>query len=87
MDTGRGGAFKQFLASPKKQPPATEAAGAAGGTTAAGLAGGASTPALAGNTAQVGWMLYTHYLIPFEIASMLLLVAMIGAILLAKKEL
>ena len=66
---------------------ATEAAGAAGGTTAAGLAGGASTPALAGNTAQVGWMLYTHYLIPFEIASMLLLVAMIGAILLAKKEL
>ncbi len=40
-----------------------------------------------GNTEQVGWMLYTSYLIPFEIASMLLLVAMIGAITLAKREL
>src|SRR6059058_813114 len=28
-----------------------------------------------GNTEQVGWLLYTSYLIPFEIASMLLLVA------------
>jgi NADH-quinone oxidoreductase subunit J len=40
-----------------------------------------------GNTEQVGWLLYTNYLIPFEIASMLLLVAMIGAIILAKREL
>ncbi len=40
-----------------------------------------------GNTEQVGWMLYTSYVIPFEIASMLLLVAMIGAIILAKREL
>ena len=40
-----------------------------------------------GNTEQVGWLLYTNYLIPFEIASMLLLVAMIGAIVLAKREL
>ena len=31
-------------------------------------------------------MLYTDYLIPFEVASMLLLVAMIGAIVLAKRE-
>ena len=31
--------------------------------------------------------LYTDYLIPFEVASMLLLVAMIGAIVLAKREL
>ena len=42
---------------------------------------------LTGNTEEVGWLLYTSYLIPFEIASMLLLVAMIGAILLAKREL
>jgi NADH-quinone oxidoreductase subunit J len=42
---------------------------------------------IAGNTQVVGWMLYTSYLIPFEIASMLLLVAMIGAIVLAKREL
>jgi len=42
---------------------------------------------VAGNTQEVGWLLYTQYLIPFEIASMLLLVAMIGAIVLAKREL
>jgi NADH-quinone oxidoreductase subunit J len=51
----------------------------------------ATAPAAAvpvsGNTEQVGWLLYTNYLIPFEIASMLLLVAMIGAIVLAKREL
>jgi NADH-quinone oxidoreductase subunit J len=47
---------------------------------------GAATP-VSGNTAQIGWLLYTSYLIPFEIASMLLLVAMIGAIVLAKREL
>jgi len=39
------------------------------------------------NTEEVGWLLYTRYLIPFEVASMLLLVAMIGAIVLAKREL
>ena len=42
---------------------------------------------VAANTEQVGMLLYTKYLIPFEIASMLLLVAMIGAIVLAKREL
>ena len=47
---------------------------------------GAAMP-VTGNTAQIGWLLYTSYLIPFEIASMLLLVAMIGAIVLAKREL
>ena len=40
-----------------------------------------------GNVEQVGWLLYTDYLIPFEVASILLLVAMIGAIVLAKREL
>ena len=38
------------------------------------------------NTEQVGWMLYTSYLVPFEVASMLLLVAMIGAIVLARRD-
>ena len=42
---------------------------------------------VSGNTERVGWLLYTNYLIPFEIASILLLVAMIGAIVLAKREL
>ena len=50
---------------------------AAGGPSAAGL----------GNTEVIGLLLYTDYLVPFELASMLLLVAMVGAILLAKKEL
>jgi NADH-quinone oxidoreductase subunit J len=53
---------------------------------AAPVAAVASMP-VSGNTEQVGWLLYTSYLIPFEIASMLLLVAMIGAIVLAKREL
>ena len=39
------------------------------------------------NTERLGWVLYTEYLIPFEVASILLLVAMIGAIVLAKKNL
>ncbi len=39
------------------------------------------------NIEQVGWLLYTNYLIPFEVASMLLLVAMVGAIVLARREL
>ena len=39
-----------------------------------------------GNTETIGMMLYTDYLIPFELASMLLLVAMVGAIFLARKE-
>jgi NADH-quinone oxidoreductase subunit J len=51
------------------------------------LASAAATVPVTGNTEQVGWLLYTSYLIPFEIASMLLLVAMIGAIVLAKREL
>jgi NADH-quinone oxidoreductase subunit J len=42
---------------------------------------------MADNVRQVGWALYTDYLIPFEVASMLLLVAMVGAIVLAKREL
>jgi NADH-quinone oxidoreductase subunit J len=55
-------------------------------STAAADAAMAAMP-VTGNTQQVGWLLYTSYLIPFEIASMLLLVAMIGAIVLAKREL
>jgi NADH-quinone oxidoreductase subunit J len=46
----------------------------------------AAAPA-AGNTAVIGMLLYTDYLVPFEVASMLLLAAMIGAIVLARREL
>ena len=40
----------------------------------------------AGNTERLGLLLYTDFLIPFEVASVLLLVAMVGAIVLARKE-
>jgi NADH-quinone oxidoreductase subunit J len=39
------------------------------------------------NVERIGMLLYTDYLVPFEVASMLLLVAMVGAIILAKREL
>jgi NADH-quinone oxidoreductase subunit J len=41
----------------------------------------------AGNTETIGDVLYTTYLFPFEVASLILLVAMIGAIVLAKRDL
>jgi NADH-quinone oxidoreductase subunit J len=34
----------------------------------------------------IGTTLYSTYLFPFEVASLILLVAMIGAIILAKKD-
>jgi NADH-quinone oxidoreductase subunit J len=45
------------------------------------------TPQVEGATKPLGTMLFTQYLLPFEIVSVLLLVAMIGAILLSKKDL
>ena len=39
------------------------------------------------NIEQVGRALYVDYLVPFEVASVLLLVAMVGAIVMAKREL
>jgi NADH-quinone oxidoreductase subunit J len=38
------------------------------------------------NTEQIGVELYSKYVIPFELASVVLLVALIGAIVLAKKD-
>ena len=38
------------------------------------------------NTQKVGEMLYSNYMFPFEIASLLLLVAIIGAVVMAKKR-
>jgi NADH-quinone oxidoreductase subunit J len=39
-----------------------------------------------GNTEAVGWSLYRDYLLPFEVISVVLLVAMIGAIVLGRRE-
>lgn len=38
------------------------------------------------NTEQIGIALYTHYIIPFELMSVLLLAALVGAIVIAKKD-
>ncbi len=43
--------------------------------------------ATTGNSQALGIVLYGRYLIPFEVASILLLVAMIGAIVMGKKRL
>lgn len=44
-------------------------------------------PELEGTTAALGRTLFTQYLLPFEIVSVLLLVAMVGVILLSKRDL
>ena len=49
--------------------------------------GTGKTPTLEGATDNLGRELFTNYLLPFEIVSVLLLVAMVGVILLSKKEL
>ena len=41
-------------------------------------------PLAEGNLQMMGWLLYQNYLIPFEVVSLLLLVAMIGAIVLGR---
>ena len=41
---------------------------------------------IAGETADLGKLLFTEYLLPFEIVSVLLLVAMVGCILLSKRK-
>jgi NADH-quinone oxidoreductase subunit J len=38
------------------------------------------------NTEAVGQALFQRYMLPFEIASILLLVAMIGAVVMAKRR-
>ncbi len=43
-----------------------------------------AVPAVAGNTQQVGLLLYSRYLFPFELTSIILLVAMIGAVMIAR---
>jgi NADH-quinone oxidoreductase subunit J len=48
---------------------------------------GGSSAQLAGNVQAIGRLLYTRYALPVELTSVLLLVAIVGAILLGKKEL
>ena len=49
----------------------------------------ATAPAAAnagGNTEQIATVLFSQYLLPFEIASVLLLVAVVGSVVMAKKR-
>ena len=60
------------------------------GSMAAGDGGAAAMTAIdgetVGNTEAVGWLLYMKYLVPFEIVSVVLLVAMIGAIVFGRRD-
>jgi len=66
------------------------AAGILFGTMAGGDGGPAALQTVEGvelgNTEAVGWVLYTKYLIPFEVVSVVLLVAMIGAIVFGRRD-
>jgi NADH-quinone oxidoreductase subunit J len=53
----------------------------------ASLPATSSEPTLEGDTNALGHLLFTQYTLPFEIVSVLLLVAMVGVILLSKKKL
>lgn len=70
-------ALEAVLLTLLKGPAATVGTPAAPAPAAEGL----------GNTEALGDVLYSTYLFPFEVASLILLVAMIGAIILAKKDL
>lgn len=48
---------------------------------------GLAAPVKQGQVKDLGRILFTQYLLPFEILSILLLVAMVGVILLSKKDL
>jgi NADH-quinone oxidoreductase subunit J len=69
------GLFGVFVASGPFGPPA-DPAGAA--ITLDGE--------LLGNSEAVGWTLYRDFLLPFEVASVFLLVAMVGAVVLGRRD-
>ncbi|MFV2072738.1 MAG: NADH-quinone oxidoreductase subunit J [Thermoanaerobaculales bacterium] len=65
-----------------------------GGILAGSMAVGSGDPAALvsigneaiGNTEAVGWVLYTRYLVPFEVVSVVLLVAIVGAIVFGRRD-
>jgi NADH-quinone oxidoreductase subunit J len=46
----------------------------------------AAVEALVGSTEQIGTAMFRDFLLPFEVTSLLLLVAMVGAVMIAKRE-
>jgi NADH-quinone oxidoreductase subunit J len=49
--------------------------------------GAVQSPTVEGGTVDLAKLLFTQYLLPFEIVSVLLLVAIVGVVLLSKKDL
>jgi len=47
----------------------------------------APAPQLAGTAQAIGASLFTDYLLPFELTSLLILIALMGAVVFAKKDL
>jgi NADH-quinone oxidoreductase subunit J len=56
-------------------------------TSSEGISVATETINLTSNTQLIGRALYTQYALPFEVTSILLLIAIVGAIVMAKKEL
>ncbi|MFQ5495605.1 MAG: NADH-quinone oxidoreductase subunit J, partial [Phycisphaerae bacterium] len=54
--------------------------------TAVVTSGTATTAGSLGDPHRIGEVLFTRYLYPFEITSVVLLAAMVGAVVLAKRE-
>ena len=52
----------------------------------AGRTGGPAAPAPAGGVETIGRLLFTDYLFPFEVTSLLLLAALVGALTLARRR-
>jgi NADH-quinone oxidoreductase subunit J len=57
------------------------------GVTRSTLTAGKEMPPGLGNTESIARSLFTDYLLPFEVTSVLLLVAIVGAVVLAKSKL
>jgi len=84
-----------MLAEPRRGPIvlAFVLAGLTAGNLAAVVASGswagggvAPVPAEFGSVAAVAKLLFTRYLVPFEIASVILLIGMVGAVVLARRQ-
>jgi len=51
------------------------------------VGGAASTPRITGSPKAIGASLFTDYVLPFELTSLLILIALMGAVVFAKKDL
>jgi NADH-quinone oxidoreductase subunit J len=56
------------------------------GRTVWSVEGNADAPQLAGTPRAIGASLFTDYVLPFELSSLLILIALMGAVVFAKKD-